>query len=490
MSLLKMFLACAAENPRGQAFIDERGEWNFLQLKMTTQALTGLVLKSTQRQMVGIMMPTCKEHAAMFYAIQWAGKVPVPLNFLLAPEQLGYVVKHAEMDTIFTVSYFEEAARKLCPNVIVLDKLPPPQGLPPAIPVPDLKMDDVAALIYTSGTEANPKGALLTHGNLCSQVESLMQLYSLDPATDKLLAILPYFHVYALTTTLACPTTRGIPVYTLPQFDPLRVFRVIGEQKITRMVIIASFFRILIRAYKAKGPFDLSSVITWISGGEAVPEELVGQFRQITGGVLSEGYGQTEGTTVTSVNTPTDYKAGTAGKPIPGVEVKIIDHDGRTLPVGQEGEIMQRGPNVMKGYYKDPQKTAETIEKDGWQHTGDLGRLDADGYLKITGRIKETIVVSGENCSPTEIEDVISKHPAVFEIGVVPMRDEVRGEVPKAYVALQPGATATEEELKEFARKTLPPYKVPKAIEFLAELPHGPTGKILRRKLKEMSMKK
>jgi len=243
-------------------------------------------------------------------------------------------------------------------------------------------------------------------------------------------------------------------------------------------------YRVLNRSQGQKAR-DASSLACAISGGEPLPAEVRDRFKELFGLELLEGYGLTEASPVVSVNPSGASRPGTVGPPIPGVEVRVIGEDGAELARGQTGEICVRGPIVMKGYHNRPEETAEILDPDGWLRTGDMGRLDEEGYICITGRKKEMMIVGGENVYPAEIEDVLSRHPAVADVGVIGVKDERRGEAPKAFVVLAEGAKATEGELQAFCREKLPTYKVPRSIAFRDELPKAPTGKVLRRMLRE-----
>lgn len=215
-----------------------------------------------------------------------------------------------------------------------------------------------------------------------------------------------------------------------------------------------------------------------------MPGDILEAFRKVFPIPLTEGYGLTEATAIVSVNLPEKSKPGSVGPPLDNIEIKIVNDNGQEKPRNNDGEIWVKGPNIMKGYHKLPKETAETIAPDGWLKTGDYGRLDKEGFLWITGRKKELIIISGENVSPMEIEQVISRHEKVFEVAVVGAPDKLRGEVPKAFIALHEHATCSEDEIKNYCMQQLPHYKVPKYFEFRRELPHGPTGKILKRALK------
>ncbi|MEW6358299.1 MAG: AMP-binding protein [Planctomycetota bacterium] len=482
MNLADLFSRTCTRHADRVAVADETSTLTFGQYLNAARRLATLLFLKTRRRHVGIMLPTCKEFVITFYAALLAGKVPVPLNFLLKREELKYIIGDAGLDTVVSAHFFEETLKGLVAKPIYLEDLKGRRGLP--FPWRFRRHeDDTACIIYTSGTTANPKGVMLTHRNFLENLRGCVEQIHFDH-TDIILGVLPMFHSFALTTTVILPFYIGAKAVYLKRFTAPAVLRMIEEHRVTAFLAIASLFRVLVRTLATeKGKHDTSSLRLCVAGGEALPTELSRQFEEVLGMRLLEGYGLTETSPVISVSSPEQYKLGTAGKPLPNVRVRIADDDGNPLPPGQEGEIWTAGPHVMKGYYKLPDMTRETITPDGWLKTGDIGRLDDDGFLSITGRKKELIISSGENISPNEIESIIAQHPKVFEVAVVPMPDKTRGEVPRAYVALRPGETCTEMDIKQFCEGRLANYKVPKVVEFRNELPHGPTGKVLKRAL-------
>jgi long-chain acyl-CoA synthetase len=263
------------------------------------------------------------------------------------------------------------------------------------------------------------------------------------------------------------------------RFVPLKVLKLIEDHKISVFLAIPSMYRVLAMA---DGSFNVSSVRFPISGGEPLPVAVAKAFEKRFGVPIFEGYGQTEAAPVVTLNVPEANKLGTIGRALPGVEVAIWDEQDHVLAADQVGELMVRGANVMVGYHNLPEDTAKTIVN-GWLHTGDLGKMDADGFVTITGRKKELIISAGENIYPREIEEVLAQHPKVKECAVIGVKDEVRGEVPKAFVIPRDGETLDEKDLRLFCRDHLANYKVPKHIEIVPDLPRSPTGKIIKRAL-------
>jgi long-chain acyl-CoA synthetase len=304
-----------------------------------------------------------------------------------------------------------------------------------------------------------------------------------DPR-QRFLNILPPFHVFGLTANVLVPVFLGATVYAIPRFNPVAAVKVIEDHRISVLLAIPSMYAAILRTKSSK-PEAFRSIYIAISGGEPLADRVREGFESRFGVTLRQGYGLTETSPVVSACTPRDYKPGTVGKPIRHVEIRIVGADGSDLPAGQDGEIYVRSPGVMKGYYKRPEETRKVIDADGWFRTGDIGRFDADGFLSITGRAKEMLIIGGENVFPREIESVLENHEAVLQAAVIGMADGLRGEVPVAFVIPKKDAQVSGEELRNFARKSLASHKTPRRVEVREDLPVGPTGKILKRKLRE-----
>ena len=341
----------------------------------------------------------------------------------------------------------------------------------------------MATLLYTSGTSGPPKGVMLTHRNLVTNVESAKQMADYTPG-DVSLGMLPLFHAFGLTCTMLLPLLAGARAEYLPKFAPGAALHLIRERGITCIFAVPSMYRFIVQAAMATGSAPLETSLRFcVSGGEALSLDVADGFQKAFGQPLMEGYGLTETSPVVSLNPPNAIKPGSVGVGLSWAALRIADERGEPLPPGKQGELWIRGDCVMAGYRNRPRETQQAI-RDGWLSTGDIAMLDADGYLWITGRAKEMIISAGENISPGEIECVLNAHPAVAESAVVPARDPLRGEVPEAYVVLKPGAQATEAELIEHCRTRLARIKVPRKVNFRNELPHTLTGKILKRELR------
>jgi long-chain acyl-CoA synthetase len=303
---------------------------------------------------------------------------------------------------------------------------------------------------------------------------------------DTLLGVLPQFHSFGLTVTTLVPLTIGARAVYSARFLPRTIIKLIREHRPTHFVAIPSMYNALLAA-KDAGPADFTSFRLLASGGEPLPQTVASRFKERFQAILHEGYGLTETAPVTNMCLPHEYRPGSVGLPFPGVEERIVDPaTGRPLPQGQEGEVQIKGPNVMQGYYHLPAETAAGFTPDGFLRTGDMGRFDQDGHLYITGRIKEMLIIGGENVSPREIEDVLDRHPSVSASGVVGRQDSMRGEVPVAFVELNEGQEFDAQGLRSWCRENLAGYKVPDEIRYMEKLPRNPTGKIMRRELKAL----
>ena len=448
-------------------------------LRAVSCGLANAIVERTDKPRVGILAPTSAATAVSIFATWYAGRTPVPLNFLLAPGELMRIVRDAELDLVLATEHFAEAAQAAGLKVLPLHA---ETLCPGARPVPDVDSRDVAAVMYTSGTSGDPKGVCLSFDNLAQNAATCIEAAGLS-REQVFLGLIPQFHTFGFTTNTIVPLVMGATVHYMPRFSPAAVVDAIEEKRVSVFITIASMFGPLV-AMKSASQEQMASLTHPVSGGEPLSPSVAAAFEQRFGVRILEGYGMTEASPVVSLNTPTAYRAGTVGRPLPGVTVTAVDANGSPLPPGAEGELTIRGHCVMQGYLNKLDQTAAVLRDDTlW--TGDVGRVDADGFVSIVGRIKEMIIVGGENVFPFEIERVLTEHPGVAEAAVVGLRDEVRGEVPVAFVCPAEGAASPEEsELRSFCRTRLAGYKVPRRIRIESDLPRGPTGKILKRVLK------
>lgn len=444
-----------------------------------------LIANTTKAPRVGLMFPSTPVFGIAFLGIQFAGRTPIPLNFLLEPEELMAIIKDSGIDTIITTSFFKDKLAALPLQVICFEDILPQLragGKPDMNAIGKLSADDLAVLLYTSGTTGVPKGVMLSHGNLMSNIEGGISGMGIQEG-DVFLGVLPMFHSFAMLATFLIPLLRGHRAFYAARFIPQQILENIRDENISVVLAVPSMWRLLIKVAQKKKEVPAAQIRVAISGGEPLADDIRSNYRAMFDGDLLEGYGLTETSPVVCINPPDANRPGTAGRVLDNVRVKIADADGNDLGHDVDGEIWIQGPNVMKGYFNKPDDTAAVLTDDGWFKTGDMGRLSKDGYLQITGRIKEMIISSGENIYPAEIEKAIESHPAVFECAVIGRPDPKRVEVPMAIVALHEGQALDAAALKEFLKDKIAAYKIPGQVEFRKELPHGPTGKVLKKAL-------
>ena len=470
-------------HPRRVVALDDRRSYRGVEMLAASFALAEHLATRCQTQTLGVMMPSSGVFSIAAMAGWILGKTVVPLNFLLKGDDLRYVIRDCGTDTIVTAQPLLDAMGAT-PRIKTLVRFEDVRfgGVPePRWPAP-ARDDDLALILYTSGTSGLPKGVMLTHGNITANVRQVVDWVEFTPK-DVLLGVLPQFHSFGLTVLTLLPLSAGCRVVYAARFVPHRIVRLFREQRPTAFIGIPSMYNALLHAKDAR-PEDFASLRFAVSGGEPLPDAVAEGFYDRFGVRINEGYGLTETAPVANWCRPFEFKPHSVGRALPGVVERIVDIDtGRDLPVGRDGEVRIAGPNVMKGYYKLPAQTAEAFDERGFFRTGDMGRFDRDGHLSITGRIKEMLIIGGENVFPREIEEVLNRHPAIADSGVIGADDPIRGEVPVAFVELVEAAEADERELVTHCREHLPGYKAPRTVRIVTSLPRGPTGKVLRREL-------
>ncbi len=486
--LVRELIEAARNHPTMIGVKDPTRELTYKRYAQLARVIRDIVARETHHKHVGLLLPGSAAFGATFFGTLWADRVVVPLNFLLSPEELGDIVRDAGLDLIIAIKHFAELAGELPARTLYLEDLPLKRRLAmsafrslPDPPDPD--PDDLAVLLYTSGTSGKCKGVELTQHNLKSNCDAIIEAAELADG-DGILGVLPPFHVFGLTGNVLVPVVCRIPAYMIPRFSPTAVLHALRNDSPTVFMAIPSMYGALLRSKSAK-PDDFAHTRLLISGGEPLPPQIGEGFRDRFQVPLLEGYGMTESAPVVALNSESTQRTGSVGRVIPGVQVKIVDDHDQILPAGIDGEILVTGPNVMRGYHNLPEETAAVLTADGWLRTGDIGMVDEDGFLHITGRKKEMIIVGGENVFPREIENAIDQHPAVAESAVIGVPDGSRGEVPLAFVSLHEDAEASDIELRGFVKERLAGFKVPRQIRIVDELPHGPTGKILKRQLRD-----
>ena len=436
---------------------------------------------------VGLMMPNVAEVPVVYYGVLRAGGVVVPMNPLLKGREVAYYLSDSGAGLLFAWHAFAEQARagaeQAGAGTVVVDGVGFPDLLATATPdfqVADTSDEDTAVILYTSGTTGHPKGAELTHGNLISNTEvSRVDIVQAGP-DDVIFGGLPLFHVFGQTVALNVAVAAGACLTLLPRFDAAHALRIIAGHRVTVFECVPTMYVALLHQ-PDRADYDTSSLRTCISGGAALPVEVLRGFDEAFGVPVLEGYGLSETSPVASFNLPgRERKPGSIGTPIRDVQMRVVDAEDNEAPQGEVGEIVILGPNVMKGYWQRPEATAEAIH-DGWFHTGDLAKVDEDGYFYIVDRKKDLIIRGGYNVYPREIEEVIYEHPAVAEAAVIGLPHSSLGEEVAAAVALKPGAAVTAEELRDYVKSQVAAYKYPRHVWFVDALPKGPTGKIQKR---------
>jgi long-chain acyl-CoA synthetase len=486
--LLDALITTEQRAPHTEAVRDPTRSLSFRQLVTFASMLRKVVLNETRREYVGIMLPASAAFNGAFFGTLWANRKAVPLNFLLSAPELADIIRDADLDLILTTRHFDNLTAELPAKSITLESLPLKRMALAAMvrsrpEPPEIDPDDIAVLLYTSGTTGACKGVELTSRSLRSNCDALLQAVSLDDR-DRFLGVLPPFHVFGLTGNVLVPTVRGLTTHMIPRFSTSAVLRAIRATRPTVLMAIPSMYTALLRT-KSATPDDFQGFKLLVSGGEPLPADIAHGFRERFGVQLLEGYGLTETSPVISLNTNRHNRSGTVGRALPNLNVRILDSEGNEQPSGQDGEIVVKGPSVMRGYHNRPEETAAVLNDGGWFATGDIGVLDADGFLSITGRKKEMMIVGGENVFPIEIEEALRGHPQVEDVAVIGVPDSSRGEIPIAFVTLGQDAEVSEIELRSFARELLAGYKVPRCVNIVDELPRGPTGKVLKNKLAE-----
>jgi long-chain acyl-CoA synthetase len=416
---------------------------------------------------------TCVEHVVVTSIPDY---LPFPLN-LLAPLKLKKTGQYVKVPREERVHFFREL---IAQN-------------PAAPPAPDLTLDHLAVLQYTGGTTGVSKGAMLTHRNLSANMQQCrLWFQGARPGEEVFLGCLPFFHVFGMTVSMLLPVMLGGHLVLAPNpRDIPDLVKSITKRRVTLFPAVPALF-VAINNYPGIEKLDISSIRYCLSGSAPLPVEVLERFERLTGGKITEGFGLTETSPLTHAN-PLDglRKVGSVGVPVPGTDMKVVDVETgeQELGAGQEGELCIRGPQVMAGYWQRPDETDKTL-RDGWVYTGDLARVDEDGFTFIVGRKKDMIVASGFNVYPDEVDQVLFMHPAVLEAATIGIPDPARGETVKSFIVLKPGASATVDQLVEFCRKELAAYKVPRQIELVPELPKSSMMKILRRELRQRELEK
>ena len=506
--------------------ITYREGWDYIRALAT--ALHKMGIKKGDR--VSIYLPNSPQFVISFYAVLKLGGIVVQTNPMYVPRELEHILNDSGAETIITLDLLYDRVMAVkdktrIKRIIVTsirDFLPPHlkllyplkfigkkkpqikygngvyrftdllQTKPEKIYVDIDPKEDVALFQYTGGTTGISKAAMLTHYNLVANtMQAVHWLTDRQEGGEVLLAVLPFFHVYGMTVGMNFAIYLASTLVLVPRFDVKEIVKLIQKYKVTLFPGAPTIYIAVIN-FKDVKKYDLSSIKACISGSAPLPVKVKEDFEKLTGAKLVEGYGLSEASPVTHCNPIYGLnKPGSIGIPFPDTDAKIVDIETgeKELAVGEAGELIVKGPQVMKGYWNMPEETARVL-RNGWLYTGDIARMDKDGYFYIVDRKKEMIIASGYNIYPREIEEVLYRHPKIKEAAVVGIPSGYRGETVKAFVVLKEGETATEEEIKEYCRENLARYKVPEFIEFRKELPKSAVGKVLKRVLLEEELKK
>lgn len=496
----------AHKTPNQEAFIYGDERLTYLELEKKTLHLAGWLQQQGLEigDKVGIIFKNNLAFVEVMFATASAGCVSVPINFRLAPEEFVYIINHSDTKVLFIEEEYQDmilSIRQELPNVekiVVVGKVNSMELIPyetiyhSEIPYQSIdgqvEENDACMICYTSGTTGKPKGAVLTHKNLLlSALNSVVD--SKIERGSKQLVITPLFHIAGVGNVLISCTVGGLTVIHR-EFNPVGVLHTIHHEKINGLFMVPAMWNLVLHVPNIED-YDLTSVQRCSTGAAICPLEVKHKMmKHFPNAGIFDAFGQTEMSPTTTCLLPQDSlrKTNSVGKPVMNVEVRIVDENMNDVPVGEIGEIIYRGPTVMKGYYKNPAATEEAF-RGGWFHSGDLVRQDDEGFIYVVDRSKDMIISGGENIYPAEIEAALHKHDAIFEAAVVGVPDPKWGESVKAYIVLKNGKSLTEQEVIQHCLTHLASYKKPKYVEFLNELPRNPSGKILKRVLREKEVK-
>ena len=440
---------------------------------------------------VSLLMPNGVEYIIAYFACWELGALAGPINSLLKARETAYVISNSEAKALLVNSSFIptiDSVRQELPqlsNIIVFDReadATQDVTLKDSQPI-EIQPDDEAIIIYTSGTTGKPKGCLLTHRNVIANARQISEWLGFGPE-DRLLTVMPLFHMNAVSVTTMSALYAGGSTVVSPKFSASRFWQLVSDYQITSFGSVATMLSMLLTTYPEGVPADLKTkqLRFAMCGSAPVPAETIKRFEEMFGCLVVEGYGLSESTCRSTFNPPDQRRrAGSCGLPI-GNEMRVVDDNDNDVPTGCLGEIVLRGENILKGYYKNPEATKNAF-RNGWFHTGDVGYRDQDGFYYIVDRKSDMIIRGGENIYPREIDEVLYQHPSVAAAAVVGMPDELYGEEVAAFVVLREGSEVSEEQLIEFCKGRLADYKCPKTVRLVKDIPKGPTGKLLKREL-------
>jgi long-chain acyl-CoA synthetase len=508
-SLPDMLQETAANFPDKYALSFYGRKMTYKELLGAAAAFAGALQKSGVKKgdRVAIMLPNCPQFVISYYGILSAGAIVTQINPMLVERELDYILNDSGTETIVVLDALYPKVKNIQANtrvktVIAVSLQPSGQDIGAdftfeglmkdlASPCHPVKIDpehDVAVLQYTGGTTGRSKGAMLTHRNIFANVLQSYEFFkeAMDIGQERYLTVIPLFHVFGMTSCMNLSIFTASESIMLPRFELDEVLSTIKQEQPTIFPGVPTMY-VGITNHPYAEQYGINSIRVCNSGSAPMPVELLKEFERKTGSKILEGYGLSEASPTTHCNPQfAERKAGSVGIGLPSTEYKIVDlgEGSREVPAGELGEVIIKGPQVMKGYWNMPEETANTL-RNGWLHTGDIGRMDEEGYLYIVDRKKDMIIASGYNIYPRDVEEVIYEHPAVQEAVVIGVPDPYRGETVKAVIVLKAGKSASEEEIRQYCRENMAAYRVPSVVEFRGELPKTAVGKILRRALRD-----
>ena len=436
-----------------------------------------------QGDCVGIFSRNSAEFIFAYFGITSLGAICVPINFQLSNRETAYIIKNADIKHVLTYEkleideFFTDGEKIFQHDINNFGNVECEDA--PELPA-DFDENSPCMIIYTSGTTGNPKGAVLSHKNLVHNTKQC-EIFKCTREC-KVLCVLPMYHCYEWTCAVLNTFYRGASAYVMRFFKPKEMIDLIRDCQITDVIIVPSIFKLIIALAKKE---DFKSVRSATSAGTSLPKKISQEFTKKFDMPIAEGYGLSEASPCVIWTTYGKERAGSCGQILWGEELRIVDENGEDVPEGESGELLVRGANVMLGYWKNPTATAETIDKDGWLHTGDVAKVDADGYYYIVSRIKEMIISMGENIYPREIEEIIYTFKGIKDAAVIGVHDKLRGEVGACFYEVKDGETVDARELKKYLQKNLALYKIPREFHELKQIPRTSTGKISKRKILE-----
>lgn len=477
----------AQSAPNSMAVIDHEKRLTYAELQQAVANCRDRLYAAGVRQgdRVGIFSRNSAAFIYSYMGICSLGAIAVPINFQLSNREIAYIIKDAGIQTLLTyepLNLVDAMAALRCGLKVTqydIRTLGEKKNGVPAAPALGADFDDQqpACIIYTSGTTGNPKGAVLSHYNLTFNAHQIRYMHC--EAKHNVLCVLPMYHAFGWTCSVLYPLLVGATVVVLDQFTPKETIRTIHDEKVTDLYIVPSICSLLTKLASKE---DMQTVRLVVSGGTTLPLKIEQDFMAKFGVDICEGYGLSETSPVVTLNPPERPKVGSCGPFVPDMEWKLIDANGEPVPQGETGELVVKGGNVMLGYWNLPDVTFDAM-RGGWFHTGDVARVDEDGYLYIVDRIKDMIISMGENIYPREVEELIYQFPGIFEAAVIGIEDKIRGQAGACFYTVNEGATVNVRELKKFLQANLALYKIPREFHQMDSLPRTSTGKIAKRRI-------